>query len=71
MASPERVGVLVLRLWRDELGVLRARITTRVDISSSEDARVTAASADGILEAVRAWVEEFADASGGAPTEPR
>lgn len=67
MPSPQAVGVLVLRLWRDEGGHLRARITARLDVEDSEEFVSTAASPDEILEIVRAWIDDFiAVASGGA-----
>jgi hypothetical protein len=66
VASRERTGVLVLRVWiepgaRDDDG-LRARITAEHDLGSGERVTKTAATVEATIAIVRDWVETFAAA---------
>jgi hypothetical protein len=56
--------VLVLRVWveRERPVELRARITSRLDLSSGRQRVEVAASAPDIVERVRQWLEEFTSA---------
>lgn len=59
--SPDRTGVLILRLWAEashETG-LRARITKTLGPSATEQPVAVAASADDICTVVRDWIEAF------------
>jgi hypothetical protein len=60
-ARPDRVGVLVVRVWieSDPESELRARITQTLDIANGEDRVTTASSIEEIDATVRAWLEEF------------
>ena len=61
--TPDRSGVLILRLWVEASHVtgLRARITQMLDTSRTEQSVGVAASADDICAIVKQWVEAFAD----------
>lgn len=59
--SPDRTGVLIVRLWIEashETG-LRARITRSLDSSKDEELTAVASTADGICEIVKKWVDDF------------
>lgn len=65
--SPDRTGVLILRLWIEtnhETG-LRARITQTLDTMAAEESVAVATSADDICAVVKQWVEKFADPKSG------
>lgn len=62
MASRQRVGVLVIRVWTEADGGMRARLTQTVDVEASDPevtVEKTAATEGEILEAVRSWLEAF------------
>ena len=64
MASrPERVGVLVIRVWleagQDADRSFRARITVTSDLSTRSDESRVVATMPEVLEAVRDFLEEF------------
>ena len=60
--APERTAVLVIRVWleeENEARPLRARITSRPDVSARRPEETTvAASEREILGAVRAWIRQ-------------
>ncbi|HEX9697513.1 MAG TPA: hypothetical protein VGB64_14500 [Actinomycetota bacterium] len=59
--SPDRTGVLIVRLWIEanhEQG-LRARITQTLDSTAGDQSVSAVASADAICAAVQQWVEDF------------
>jgi len=63
VASAERSGVLVLRVWIEtgaEPG-LRARILHEQQLGSGERASLTASAVDEIVEIVSRWLRQFAD----------
>lgn len=66
--APERTAVLVIRVWLEEENAaqpLRARITSRFDVSAPRaQATTSAASEREILDAVRGWLRAFV---AGAP----
>ncbi len=55
------VGVLVIRIWRETDGHLRARLTS-ID-AEAEDSEVISwvSSAEGLLDSVTIWLTEFHD----------
>jgi hypothetical protein len=57
----ERTGVLVLRAWleRERVDGFRARITATLDLEAGRERVLTAATPDGVLAIVEAWLEEF------------
>jgi hypothetical protein len=59
--SPDRTGLLIVRLWIDGSphDGLRARITQTLDSAESEQTTGASASPEGIYAAVRTWVEAF------------
>ncbi|MFN2467007.1 MAG: hypothetical protein ABR521_02570 [Gaiellaceae bacterium] len=60
--SPERTGVVVIRVWLESADAgrgLRARISLVRDVECGETESVVAGSAGEILEAVRRFVDEF------------
>ena len=61
--APERTAVLVIRVWVEEENdaqPLRARITSRLDVSAPRaQATMSAASEREIVAAVRAWLRAF------------
>ena len=63
VASRQRVGVLVIRAWREADGGMRARLTQTVDVEASDPevaVEIVAATEGDILEAVRSWLAAFA-----------
>lgn len=60
-SEKERQGILVIRVWTDHesSGPPRARITSLTDISSDEHLTTAAAGVQSIIDAVRAWLDEF------------
>jgi hypothetical protein len=58
--SPERMAVLVVRLWLENgrPAELRARIVCTPDVVSREKREATAASVEDVLRIVREWVDE-------------
>lgn len=62
MASAERTGVLVLRVWTEDEGSgIRARILHEQHLGSSERVSVAAASIEEVVEIVTRWLTEFAE----------
>lgn len=62
MASAERTGALVLRVWTEDEGSgIRARILHEQRLGSGERVSVAAASIDEIVEIVTRWLVEFAE----------
>jgi hypothetical protein len=62
-ADDEHAAVVVIRVWREagaEAGDLRARLTQTVDADAPGWEERVAVGEDGIIEAVRAWLREFA-----------
>lgn len=60
--SPDRTGVMIVRLWiepKHEAG-LRARITSTLDATDVEHSVAAGASADEICDVVKEWVDAFA-----------
>jgi hypothetical protein len=58
---PERVGVLIVRVWREiDPGDFRARIIQSVDVTHPElNITTAAATAEDVYAAVRSWLESF------------
>jgi hypothetical protein len=70
--SPEKSGILILRIWmeRDPVTGLRARITHALDSTGTEKQIATASTPLAIYGIVRDWVESFvAQGDDGAPRE--
>lgn len=68
-SSSERTGVLVLRLWtQDE--VLRARISSTVDLDSAPARTTTATSVDDIRAIVAEFLTAFDNRSYRDATSP-
>jgi hypothetical protein len=65
-ASPERTGVMVIRVWLEISGP-RARIIHTLDPEGGEDTVCVVGSADEIQAAVTEWLRRVR-ASGGLPT---
>jgi hypothetical protein len=62
MATAGRLGMLIIRVWREDTGdpdALRARLTESVDIDSDERTIATAATVEGICGEVREWLDRF------------
>jgi hypothetical protein len=59
--SPDRTGILIVRLWveNDVLLGFRARITQTMDSLEPEQSSAMAASPEDVYSAVRTWVEAF------------
>lgn len=58
--NPERVGVLVIRVWL-ETGAPqpRARIIARVNLDDAREMTYATSSVDEVCELVRHWMTEF------------
>ena len=56
-----RVGVLALRVWADGPlpEGLRVRITSRLDLSSTDDLVTMAADTETVISAIREWLDRF------------
>jgi hypothetical protein len=57
--GPERVGVLVIRIWVEGEAGPRARITASMDVAQARQTTVMASSVDEACELVRAWLTRF------------
>jgi hypothetical protein len=58
-AEPERVGVLVIRIWLEAGSGPRARITATFDILNEVPTIVTASSVEEVCSIVREWLQDF------------
>jgi hypothetical protein len=58
---PGRSGVLILRVWREQLpgNELRARITASPDLVSWREITSGASSLEEVCDKVRRWLESF------------
>jgi hypothetical protein len=65
IVSPDRTGVLILRLWIEasHKTALRARITQTLDSTATEQPVGVAASAENICAVVKQWVQNFEDSN--------
>jgi hypothetical protein len=62
VASAERTGVLVLRVWTEDEGSgFRARILHEQSLGSGERVSVAAASTEEVVEIVTHWLKEFVE----------
>ena len=61
MALPpaERIGVAVVRVWIEPDGELRGRITTTLDVTTSDEAVSAAAGSQDVTRAVAEFLEAF------------
>jgi hypothetical protein len=61
--GPERIGILVIRVWTegDAPGRLRARLTQTGDLAEPATTLATAADLRGVCDAVEAWLGQFLD----------
>jgi len=55
----ERVGVIVVRVWVETDGQPRARVTATTDVSTDDQTVSSAEGVEGIVAAVRSWLERF------------
>jgi hypothetical protein len=63
----ERVGVIVIRVWREDSGrELRARLTRTLDISTNQDRSEAVVGTEGVFAAVGRFIEEFLEAGADA-----
>jgi hypothetical protein len=66
VVSRQHVGVLVIRVWTEADGGMKARLTQTVDVEASDPdvtAEVAIATEGEILEAVRSWLEAFSSSN--------
>jgi hypothetical protein len=70
ISSSERTGVLVLRVWTQGEGALRARISTTVDLDATPARTAVAISIDDIRAIVAEFLTAFANRSGRGATSP-
>jgi hypothetical protein len=56
-AAKESVGMLVVRVWSEGDGQLRARITGADDVFAGEQRTLAAVGVDEICAVIRAWLE--------------
>ena len=62
MVSRQRVGVLIIRVWTEADGGMRARLTQTVDVEAPDSGvtvETTAATEEDLLETVRSWLEAY------------
>ena len=64
-AVPGRSGVLILRVWREQVSgnELRARITASPDLVSWREITSGASSMQEVVDKVRRWLESFMEES--------
>jgi hypothetical protein len=60
-ARPERVGVLVIRVWAEAGSQPRARITFSPDILGKAPTTMAASSIDEVSLIVQEWLTSFLD----------
>ena len=65
--SPDRTGILIMRLWMESnlRGGLRARITQTLDSAGGERTIATTTEPEDIYATVRTCVEAFVSPNGG------
>jgi hypothetical protein len=71
--SPDRTGILIVRLWIEGNGLagFRARITRTLDSEGHEQEVAVAAAPDDVYAVVQGWVEAFVDQETAArPSAP-
>jgi alkanesulfonate monooxygenase SsuD/methylene tetrahydromethanopterin reductase-like flavin-dependent oxidoreductase (luciferase family) len=54
-----RVAVMVVRIWIEDDGGFRARLTHTRDLSEREEASDVAGTPDQVVAAVREWIDAF------------
>lgn len=56
-------GLLVVRIWREQLSedplAIQARITSTVDVVAAEDRMLVVDSTDQVTQAVREWLRRY------------
>jgi hypothetical protein len=66
--EPQRVGVLVIRVWLEPAGGgVIARITGRRDVLSADDETIVVTGDEAAVAVVRDWILAFEHASGDSP----
>jgi hypothetical protein len=58
-AEPERVGLLVIRIWLEAGSEPRARITATLDILNQTPTTMTASSVDEVCSILLEWLRDF------------
>ena len=58
--SYDRVGVLVVRVWTEREGQIRARITSSTDVLRGESQVSASGSVEDIFAVIQEWLERFA-----------
>jgi hypothetical protein len=73
VSTPERVGVMVIRVWFEPGagGGLRARMTGTLDLETREQTVTVSASPEGIADVVLAWLGSFISAATGVEVTER
>jgi hypothetical protein len=67
------VGVLAVRIWRDESGQLRSRVMAKLDLSDERESEVSYfSSVENITTTVISWWQRYAALtdSGSAGSDP-
>ncbi len=61
MTSPNRTGLMIVRLWIEGnvLDGFRARITQKVDSSTGDHDVAMAGNADDVCAIVKKWIDDF------------
>jgi len=54
-----RVAVMVVRIWLDDDGAFKARLTHTRDLSDRDQASDAAGTPDQVVAAVREWLDAF------------
>jgi len=65
MNTPDRTGLLVVRLWieGDALGGFRARITQKLDSTAIEHTVAIAGNAEDACAVVQKWIDAFVNSN--------
>jgi hypothetical protein len=58
--SYDRVGVLVVRVWTERDGQIRARITSSTDVLRAESQVRASGTVEDISAVIQEWLERFA-----------
>ena len=59
-SDPDRVGLLIVRIWNEGPGPVRARITHTLDLKHRDTIVTEAAGQEQVLAIAREWIEAFA-----------
>jgi hypothetical protein len=66
VAEPSRWSTLIIRLWFEDDGGLRARLTEVNDVEVPEHSVAVVDDAEAVVSATRAWLTRLSEGNRGA-----